>query len=86
MACFDPIFDDQLSAILFARALELIYPQWDSPSQGELQTEVLHFMRHRYTNQHTDYESIDAYWSDMADTENVWADFLDWRAKKKEKA
>jgi hypothetical protein len=40
MACFVPIFYNQLAAELFASTLQNIYPRWSDASQEELATSV----------------------------------------------
>lgn len=58
MACFTPIFGDQLAAELFASLLSDIYPDWSDKAQEKLSDRVNSFVRGKFgeaPEDHDDY-------------------------------
>lgn len=78
MACFDPIFGNQLAATIFASSLHDIYPNWDAASQSRLEGRVNAFVRVTLGENPEEHELYFDYLNDQGQFEELLHQFRNY--------
>lgn len=80
MACFTPIFGDQLAAEIFATVLHDIHPHWDDASVEKLCTLVNAFLRGKLGEQPEEHDDYCDYLCDNERQADLVSQFRNYRA------